>query len=64
WNSAGIDLSTGQNTQKDTRFLYSAGAGLRAIFLHFANATVRLDVARAIVPQEGFNVGFGVGQFF
>lgn len=64
WNSAGIDLVTGANTQKDTRTLYSAGVGLRAIFLHFASAIGRLDVAKALTPSEGYNVSFGIGQFF
>jgi outer membrane protein assembly factor BamA len=63
WHSANIDLS-GHATQTGTRFLYSAGAGVRAFFLHFANALVRLDVAKAVEPNEGFNVAFGVGQFF
>jgi outer membrane protein assembly factor BamA len=64
WNSAGIDLATGQNTQKDTRVLYSAGMGVRGIFLHFAAAIARIDVAKAIYPREGYNVAFGIGQFF
>jgi outer membrane protein assembly factor BamA len=64
WNSAGIDLVSLRNTQRDTRWLYSAGLGLRAIFLHFADATARIDLAKALYPQEGFNVAFGIGQFF
>jgi len=64
WNSAGIDLATGAPTQKSKLFLYSAGTGLRAIFLRFANALARIDVAKAVEPNEGFNVAFGVGQFF
>jgi len=64
WSSAGIDLSSGVATQKGSRLLYSAGAGIRAIFLHFSNAILRLDMAKAIFPNEGYNVGFGVGQFF
>jgi outer membrane protein assembly factor BamA len=63
WHSANIDAN-GRTTQTATRFLYSAGAGFRAFFLHFANALVRLDVAKAVEPNEGFNVAFGVGQFF
>ena len=64
WNSAGLDNVTGQGLQRDTRLLYSVGAGVRAIFLHFANATARIDVAKAVVPREGYNVAFGIGQFF
>lgn len=64
WNSAGIDSVTGANMQTGNRFLYSAGTGVRAILLHFANALVRLDVAKAVEPSEGYNVAFGVGQFF
>ena len=64
WNVAQIDPVTGKNTQNESAILYSAGAGLRAIFVHFANAIARLDFARAIRPDEGFNISFGVGQFF
>jgi len=64
WNSAGMDPAAGVSTQSATRFLYSVGTGIRAIALRFSNATIRLDLARSVVPNEGFNVGFGVGQFF
>ena len=64
WNAAGVDAASGALTQKSIRALYSAGAGLRTIFLHFANATARIDLAKTLVPQEGYNVAFGIGQFF
>lgn len=60
----GDSTLTGDQGAKDINFLWSAGLGLRANFLHFAGATMRLDIARTVHPDEGLGLSFGVGQFF
>jgi hypothetical protein len=60
----GDSVLTGDQALEKPRLLWSAGLGLRGNFLHFAGATVRLDVARTIQPDEGWGIAFGVGQFF
>lgn len=60
----GDSTLTGDQGAKNINLLWSAGLGLRANFLHFAGAIVRLDVARTVHPDEGLGLSFGVGQFF
>lgn len=61
WGDATL---TGDPGSQEFRPLWSAGAGVRLNFLHFAGAIMRLDFARTINPDEGWGVSFGVGQFF
>ncbi|MGZ3695595.1 MAG: BamA/TamA family outer membrane protein [Bdellovibrionota bacterium] len=63
WRMAELD-SSGKRTQSGTRALGSVGLGIRAIFLHFSSAILRIDAARALFPNEGVNISFGIGQFF
>lgn len=44
--------------------MVSMGAGLRIIFVNFARAILRVDVAQTISPNEGLGFSFGLGQFF
>jgi hypothetical protein len=60
----GDSTLTGDPSAKQANFLWSAGVGLRANFVKFAGAILRLDVARTIRPDEGIGVSFGIGQFF
>jgi hypothetical protein len=55
---------TGDQGTKNIDFLWSAGLGFRANFLHFAGAIIRFDLARTVHPDEGLGLSFGVGQFF
>ena len=44
--------------------MVSAGAGVRLIFVKYSNAILRLDFGQTITPAEGYDISFGVGQFF
>ncbi len=44
--------------------MLSEGVGLRLSALKFAGAVLRIDVAKAVVPNEGLDVSLGLGQFF
>ncbi len=44
--------------------LLSEGAGLRMNILRFSGAIARIDAAKAVSPDEGWDVSIGVGQFF
>ena len=44
--------------------LFSAGVGVRFNFAQFASSIARFDLARAIEPSEGYDLSFGLSQFF
>jgi outer membrane protein assembly factor BamA len=61
WNSD--DLSRTRAVESHL-FLLSQGVGLRVNIMRFAGAIGRLDIARTAIPDEGWGVSLGVGQFF
>jgi outer membrane protein assembly factor BamA len=61
WNSADLQQSRRVNSSLG---LLSDGIGMRFNFQRFAGAILRLDFARTVIPNEGWGVAFGVGQFF
>lgn len=50
--------------QSDRLPLLSEGFGLRANFLRFSGAIVRIDAAKSVSPDEGWDISLGIGQFF
>ncbi len=54
----------GTKRQAGNLLLHSVGLGIRATILQFAGAVFRMDLARAVTPNEGWGLSIGVGQFF
>ena len=61
WNSSDLSKTRRVNSRL---ILLSHGLGVRLNFLRFAGSIIRLDVARTAIPNEGWGMSFGVGQFF
>lgn len=50
--------------QKTDLTLLSEGVGFRLNFLSFASAILRVDAAKAVIPNEGWDFSVATGQFF
>ena len=51
-------------SQKRDLVLLSEGVGIRFNVLRFSGAILRIDGAKAVVPDEGWDVSVTFGQFF
>jgi len=58
-----IPRSTGDPTNFQADFLWSAALAFRFNFLYFAGAIMRIDLARTIHPDEGLGLSSGGSVF-